>query len=837
MTVTTHNSTASLVDNYRGLLNRLELAEKVRLLTGETAFTLPGNDSIGLAEMAFSDGPTGVRGLKFYGGEAVALVPNATLIAGSWDDEIAYEVGELLSEEAARQQIHVVLGPTINLHRTPLGGRLFEAYSEDPYLTGRTAAGYVKGMQAGGTGACLKHLVANESEIMRNFMDSRLSEATLREVYLTPFEIAVQDAHPYSMMAAYNDVNGVPATEQDHVQNQIVKGEWGWDGLIMSDWFATKHTAESANGGLDLIMPQGGPWGEHLVAAVERGEVSEQTIDEHVARLLLLAERTGALDTDGRGHRSFPTDLPTASDPARAEQLKRIATRGMVVLKNEGQVLPLESGTVALSGRPATDTQLMGGGSAIVTPPYQVGIAQGLSERIGERLSVASGPWTRRRPLAVDPLRVSHPETGAPGLEVSYYAADGTLISSVHSTVPEISVGWDDEMEQIPARVTFRAKVGEQTQSLRLGGIGAGNWTVEYLGSDGAPGRLGSQSDFVTDDPGEAVLRPPAFEQVVEVAPGSVVSASVELQDSERTNRLLEDPRFNIVPESHMAGFSSFGKFALVATPIHASDEQLIAEAAQQAAAAETAVVVVGLTEEDETEAADKQTLALPGAQDALVSAVAAVAPRTVVVLNAATPVLMPWLDEVDAVLVVGLPGQEGGHAVAEVLTGVAEPTGRLVTSYPSADGAAPAWGTEPDEQLRLDYTDGSFIGYRGYAAGHAAEPLFYFGHGLGYGQWQYTAATLDEEAVQVELTNTGTRTSRETVQLYFRPDDQSQPVRLVGYQGVVVAAGESASVRVRIDQRMLRRWDETAGHFEPVGQGSYLVARSLADIRAELRR
>src|SRR5690242_20109032 len=335
--------------------------------------------------MAFSDGPTGVRGLKFVGGDHVALFPNATLLASAWSEETAREVGEMLAGEAERQQIHVVLGPTINLHRSPLGGRLFEAYSEDPLLTGRLAAAYVTGLQDKGIGACPKHLVANESETLRNYMNSVVSEEALREVYLLPFEIAVDDANPWSIMAAYNDVNGVAATEQDHVNNEVVKGEWGWDGLLMSDWFATKTSAPAALGGLDLVMPgPDGPWGEALVADVRSGAVAESVIDEHVCRLLLLAERVGALGAPGApraadGHRSWPTDSLAADAPERRAQLRRLATDGMVVLKNVDGVLPLaDSTSVALIGRHGVETVCMGGGSAQVNPPHQVSIADGL---------------------------------------------------------------------------------------------------------------------------------------------------------------------------------------------------------------------------------------------------------------------------------------------------------------------------------------------------------------------------------------------------------------------------------------------------------------------------
>src|SRR3954468_1162232 len=385
-------------DDHAALIKSLDLPAKVRLLTGASAFTLAAEPSIGLGEMRFSDGPTGVRGLKFMGGRVVALFPNATLLASAWDERGAYEVGRLLAEEALAQQIHVVLGPTINLHRSTLGGRLFEAYSEDPLLTGKLAAAYVRGMQDSGVGACLKHLVANESETERNTMNSVVDEATLRELYLLPFEIAVEEADAWSVMAAYNDVNGVPATEQAHVLNEILKGEWGYTGLVMSDWFATKTAGPAANGGLDLVMPgPEGPWGENLVRAVRAGEVDESVVDDHLRRLLRLADRVGALGT----LRDYPTDLPAPDSPQRKEQLTRLAAAGMTVLTNAGESLPLRrDSTVALIGRHAVDTIGMGGGSAQVNAPYQVSVADGLRGQLGEdRVSVTDGAEVRTRPV------------------------------------------------------------------------------------------------------------------------------------------------------------------------------------------------------------------------------------------------------------------------------------------------------------------------------------------------------------------------------------------------------------------------------------------------------
>lgn len=814
--------------DFSALVATLDLDTKVRLLTGATSFTLHGEDSIGLAPMAFSDGPTGVRGLKFTGGDHVALFPNATLLASAWDEDTAHEVGEMLAEEAERQQIHVVLGPTINLHRSPLGGRLFEAYSEDPLLTGRLAAAYVKGLQGKGIGACLKHLVANESETLRNYMNSVVSEEALREVYLLPFEIAVEESQPWSIMAAYNDINGAAATEQDHVNNEVVKGEWGWDGLLMSDWFATKTSAPAALGGLDLVMPgPDGPWGEALVADVESGAVPESVIDEHVCRLLRLAERVGALGGP-EGHRAWPTDSPAPDALARREQLRRLATDGMVVLRNEGGVLPLSgsgSGTVALIGRHAVETVCMGGGSAQVNPPYQVSIEEGLRAAIGDRLTVADGVEVRERPLPASATVISDPETGAPGMQVEHVDADGVVMLSEHVGGADVTTGWDETLPRPTEQLRLRARLVEGGH-VRLGVLGTGRWTVSLDGVELGGGDLAASGA----DPGEGMFKPPRWTTEVDAEPGSLVEAVLTIVRSEPQ----PGPDGKLSTLSHVLA-SGMGVKSLVAGPVPPPADDVIEAAVEAARSAEVAMVVVGLTPEQETEGTDKSTLVLPGDQDRLVSAVAAAAPRTVVVVNAATPVLMPWAGDVDAVIVVGLPGQEGGHAVADALLGLREPAGRLVTSWPAADGAAPAWDVEPTD-LQLDYTDGLFVGYRGFHAGHADAPAHWLGAGDGYGSWDYESAELTEAGVRVTVRNTSERQSREVVQAYFQPADPDQPVRLVGWGSATVAAGERVEVEIATDARLWRRWDTAAGEWgAPLTGGELLVARGLGDIRTRL--
>ncbi|GED40788.1 beta-glucosidase [Cobetia marina] len=825
---------------YADKIKKLSLAEKVELLSGKSAFTLHGNASIGLQPLVFSDGPTGVRGLKALNGDKVALLPNATLIASAWDDDVAREVGEILSEEAWRQGVDVVLGPTINLHRTPLGGRLFEAYSEDPYLTGRTATAYVQGMQDNGTGACLKHLVANESETLRNFVNSVVDESTLRELYLLPFEMVVKDANAWSIMSGYNDVNGLPASSQDKIKNTIVKGEWRWDGLIMSDWYATKSTVASVNGGLDLVMPgPGGPWKQRLISAVESGAVLESTVDEHVSRLLLLADRAGKLDSDTR---IGPLDSCLAPDSdQRRQQLRRIASRGMTLLYNN-DVLPLNNALskadkkISLIGRHAIDTVCMGGGSAKVNPPYQISLADALAQQLETEPAIVDGVEVRERPLPADTQYISDPQSGQPGMRVVFLDENDEVMRSWSEDSAAITLEREDGVKEFPHRITFEARLSNTCSDWEVGGIGAGSWTITI--DDESYSENLSYKSF---DPGESVICPASTTRLYTQVGGKVLKATLELNVIDWRHELEQKLNISIPDESHMFEMTSQGLFALAATPRRHTDDEALIAAEESARATDVAIVMVGLTDEAETEGTDKETLSLPGRQNEMVARVANVAKKTIVIVNAATPVLMPWADDVDAILIAGLPGQEGGHAIADVIVGRSEPTGRLVTCYPIEDGASPAWSVQPDDNLNLVYEEKSCIGYRGYDKEISPAPLYWFGSGLGYGVWNYEKVKLcsyipgSECVLEVTLSNTGAMDSRETVQVYFRPEDNDQPIRLVGYQGVDVSAGHQETVSIKCDPRLFNFWDVSTGQWNILAQGELIIARGLGDKRLRI--
>lgn len=802
---------------YGVLIKKLSVEQKVALLTGDAAFSLRAEPDIGLHQVNLSDGPTGVRGLTWVGGEAVVLFPSATVLASTWDPEVLETVGDIVGDEAERQEIATVLGPTINLHRSTLGGRLFEQYSEDPVLTGHLAAAYTRGLQKNGIGACLKHLVANESETERNTVSIDLSEKTLRELYLLPFEIAVEDAQPWMIMAAYNRVNGTAATEHAHLLRDILRKEWGWDGVVVSDWYATRTAKEAAQGGLDLVMPgPRGPWGDALVDIVRAGAVPESTVDEKVERILRLADRAGLLGTN----RGWNTRTPAPDSAQRAEQMTRLAAAGAVLLRNEQGTLPLQDGTrIAAIGRPILDTVLMGGGSATVNAPYLRTIADGLrdrTERFGD-LVIRDGVELRTRPLPAAAEMFTEDS-----LTLQYWDSDGALLSEEQIDTPVFALGWDDSAPNGTTRATIRGTVATAGMT-EIGVIGTGDWAVT----------AGEQTFAFTlraegHDPGEATLRPPSHIQRVWMQYGMTIEATVDIAAGGYAASSADNA------ELDAANASGGGHKAFVLAPVPRPADDVIAEAVDAARAADVAVVAVGLTEEQETEAVDKTTLALPGEQDRLVREVAAVARRTVVIVNASTPVLMPWENEVDAVLVVGLPGQNGGDAVASLLLGDLEPTGRLVTTWPAVDGAAPAWSVTPGAHNRLAYTEGTFIGHRGHAPfGQAPVPAHWFGEGMTYGAVLYEDVRVLDSDLEVDLRGGGERDVREVVQAYLRPDADAEPVRLIGFTVLTVPKNGQVTAHIQVESRARRVWDEARNRWkETLLNGDLLIARGLGDVR-----
>ncbi|MBN0044784.1 glycoside hydrolase family 3 C-terminal domain-containing protein [Streptomyces actuosus] len=786
-------------------LGALDLDTKTRLLAGQDVWSLPALPEIGLRSLVMSDGPIGVRGARWSADDPSIALPSPTALAATWDPALAHRAGVLLAQEARRKGVHVLLAPTVNLHRSPLGGRHFEAYSEDPYLTGAIGAGYVRGVQSGGIGATMKHFVANDAETDRFTVDNRVGERALREIYLAPFEAIVEHARPWGVMTAYNTVNGTTMTEHHHLVNEVLRGEWGFDGCNVSDWTAARSTVGAVEGGLDIAMP--GPrtvYGEALARAVRDGLVQESTVDEAVRNVLRLAARVGVLE----GAAPAVAEPPALVDgPALARE---IARRSFVLLRNESGALPLRPGTVALIGAAARDARVLGGGSATVFPSRVVSPLDGLTAALPEgSLSYCVGADPAPE-LAVAQygfeLRAVCRDAG--GDVVGARSAPSGQIQWTGTDLPEGVTGAALHTVELTGTFTPRA-TGLHTFGIK----GAGAFTLTVAGTTHYDGVQLPADD---GDPFEAFFGAPVARARVELAAGEPVEVSLA-----HVHDLPAEVPIEVVA------------FALAHQEPQRDADELIAEAVEAARAADTAVVVVATTERVESEGFDRTDLRLPGRQDDLVRAVAVANPRTVVVVNSGSPVELPWRDDAAAVLLTWFPGQEAGAALADVLTGACEPGGRLPTTWGSlAD--APVTRVAPADG-RLHYDEGVFIGYRAWER-QGRTPSYPFGHGLGYTDWTYESVEARGTTVRIRLRNSGTRTGREVVQVYLAPTapDDTRPVRrLAGFAGVEAAPGESAEVVVELPRRAFEIWDETAGAWTFV-KGSYeiQVGRSIADRR-----
>ncbi|MEU1184114.1 glycoside hydrolase family 3 C-terminal domain-containing protein [Streptomyces sp. NPDC005820] len=786
-------------------LGKLDLDAKTRLLAGQDMWSLPELPEIGLRSLVMSDGPIGVRGVRWTADDPSVALPSPTALAATWDPELARRAGRLLAQEARRKGVHVLLAPTVNLHRSPLGGRHFEAYSEDPYLTGAIGSGYVTGVQEGGVGTTVKHFVANDAETDRFTVNNLVGERALRELYLAPFEAIVENARPWGIMTAYNTVNGTTMTEHHHLVNEILRGEWGFDGFNVSDWMAARDTVGALRGGLDVAMP--GPqtvYGEALAQAVRDGRLAESEVDEAVRRVLRLAARVGVLD----GAEPAVTALP---EPVDGETLAReIAGRSFVLLRNERAALPLKPGTVALIGAAARDARVLGGGSATVFPARIVSPLDGLTAALPEgalTYAVGADPTTE---LAVADkgfvLRAVCRDTD--GNVLGTGSAPNGQIQWMGADLPEGVT--HDALHAVELTGAFTPR---ESGPHSFGIKGTGAFTLTVAGTTYFDG---TQLPADDSDPFEAFFGAPVTRAQVDLTAGEPVEVSLTYVFA-----LPDEFPFKVVA------------FALAHQEPQRGEEELIAEAVEAARAADTAVVVVATTDRVESEGFDRKDLALPGRQDDLVRAVAAANPNTVVVVNSGSPVELPWREEVAAVLLTWFPGQEGGAALADVLTGAREPGGRLPTTWGSLADAPVTRVTPADGEL--PYTEDLFIGYRAWEK-EGRTPSYPFGHGLGYTDWAYESVEVAATTVTVRVRNTGERAGREVVQVYLAPTEPGadRPARRLAAFGAVEAGpGESAEVTVEIPRRAFEVWDEAAHRWFFV-KGSYeiQVGRSIADRR-----
>jgi beta-glucosidase len=798
-------------------LAQLGLEQKIRLLTGADIWALHPIPEIGLRRLVTSDGPAGVRGETWDERSPSANVPSPTSLAASWDPVRVERMGRLLASEARRKGVDVLLAPTVNLHRTPYGGRHFECFSEDPELTAMIGTAYVQGLQAEGVAATVKHFVANDSETDRFSVDALVDERVLRELYLTPFERIVA-AGAWAVMAAYNRVNGTTMTENP-LQREVLKREWGFDGVIMSDWYATRSVAAAGEDLLDLAMPgPTGPWTEWLLEAVRSAEVSESAIDGHVLRLLRLAARVGALD-------GLEPATPAArrwSDEELSAELRAASAAGMVLIKNDG-TLPLAAKSlsqIAIIGPNAATARTLGGGSATVFPPYVVSPLDGLRGALGEEVRIVHAAGVRstdRVEIASSDL-LQLPNGGGPGVEVIFFDAEDRELGRQQRQAGGM-MWWGPVQDGLTAddidhlQLATRLRIPESGRyTVGTSGLGGYRLVIDGEALIDETITLPAGADVV-----EGMMKPPQQLAVVDLVAGREVPVELMYRPT--------------------GGGAALGGAEITMLTVQLNVSRVFDEQAEfdravaLAGDSDVAVVVVGTNEEVESEGFDRTSLALPGRQDELVHAVTKANPRTVVVVNAGAPVLLPWADEVAAVLVSWFPGQEFGNALADVLAGLVEPGGRLPVTWPTSEEGLPAVQPLNGE---LPYDEGLLIGYRWYLATDRA-PLFPFGHGLGYTTWSYEGMVADGETVTVSVNNIGDRPGREVVQLYAsRPDSavERAPRWLVGSAVVEAPAGERADAAITVTDHNFRHWDSSA-HAWTVEPGAYQLhaGRSVVDL------
>lgn len=798
---------------WANLLEQMTLEEQVSLLAGADFWSTPGVERLGIPRIKVSDGPNGARGGgALIGGVKAACFPVGIALAASWNTDLVYHIGQALGEEAHTKGAHVLLAPTVNLHRSPLNGRNFECYSEDPYLSAQVGIAYIKGLQSQGVSATVKHYVGNESEFERMTISSDIDERSLREIYLPPFEAAVKDAHASAVMCAYNRVNGIYASEHRRLILDILKGEWDFDGVLMSDWFATHSTADALNAGLDLEMP--GPTryrGEQLLQAVRLGEVDPATVKESARRMLRLIDRVGAFET--------PT-LHEEQAIDRADHralIRRAGAEGIVLLKNDG-CLPLDKTTlrtIAIIGPNAKTAQIMGGGSAQVNAHYRISPYEGITAQVGEGVEVgyALGCTNHKlTPLLPGPLTVDY---------FNSFDLSGAVVH--HAQAPTGELMWLHDMptgverNRFSARLTTRftpAEAGEHVFSLVSAGLS----------------RLYLNGALIVDNweawqPGDAYFGSGSQEALgrVTLEAGQSYAVTVEYACPTQGRMSIRAVRIGV--------FRTLG-------------EEAIEQAVELAARSDVAVLCVGLTGEWDTEGVDRPHMDLVGRQDELIRRVAAVNPRTIVLLQSGGPLSIPWLDQVAAVLQAWHPGQECGNAIADVLFGMVNPSGRLPQTFPKRLEDNPAFINYPGENGHVRYGEGLFVGYRYYDK-KKVEPLFPFGFGLSYTTFRYENLRLNtsdlapggELTVWVDITNTGTVAGQEVAQLYVRDEDarlMRPPQELKGFVKVDLTPGETKTVTFTLGHRALAYYDDAqTAWVAEAGLFEVLLGSSSRDIHA----
>lgn len=808
-------SPAEIERRVESILGRMTLEEKIDILGGVDGFFIRGFPHLGIPRMKMADGPLGVRNF----GPATAFAGGIAL-AATWNPKLAGRVGSEIGRDARAKGVHFLLGPGVNIYRAPMNGRNFEYFGEDPFLASRLTVDYIKGVQSQGVSATVKHFMGNNSEFDRHRTDSIIDERTMREIYLPAFEAAVKEARVGAIMNSYNLVNGEHASQNKFLLTDVAKREWGFDGIMMSDWSGTYDGVAAANAGQDLEMPSGAHMSrKDLLPAIEQGKVSVATIDDKVRRILRTAVRFSWLDRD-----QTDRSVPRFNQQGRRVALDA-ARESLVLLKNDRNLLPLDKGktkTVAIIGPVAYPAVPVGGGSARVEPFVAVSYLEGVSNYLGTSGRVHYNRGVPTLGEIVDATDFSTaPTGGSPGLNAEYFS--------------------NDKLEGTPAvtRTERRINFGPGSRTILPNETASSRWTGYYV-----PKSAGAHEIFVQstgEDGGAHRLYVDDKLVVNNWTENRALGGSVTLSLDATPHKIVLEQR----GRSQWVG----GRLRLgIARPGQIVD----AETKKLAAAADVVVVAVGFDHETESEGSDR-TFTLPPGQAELIREVASVNKNTVVVLTSGGGVDMSgWLDGVSALIQAWYPGQEGGTALAQVLFGEVNPSGRLPVTFEHRweDNAAHAnyYPTAADTK-RVEYKEGVFVGYRGYERNNT-KPLFPFGYGMSYTTFKYSNLSVKpvmggaassagpRYEVSFDVQNTGRREGADVAQVYIGDTHAKVPrpaKELKGFAKVNLRPGETRRLVVPLDARALSYYDASAKQWraEP---GDFVVLVGRSSERVELR-
>ncbi|EXJ77955.1 hypothetical protein A1O3_09114 [Capronia epimyces CBS 606.96] len=833
-------------------LAKLSLDEKIELLSGVDFWHTKAIPRLNIPSLRMSDGPNGVRGSRLFNGVPAACFPCGTALGATWDTDLIRAAGVMMGKEAIAKAASILLGPTINIQRSPLGGRGFESYSEDPVLAGNLAAAMVAGIQSTGVVATPKHFVGNDQEEQRQSSNSVISPRALREVYLLPFQITERDARPMAYMTSYNKVNGIHASENVELLQGILRQEWGFDGLVVSDWFGTYSVAEAINAGLDVEMPGPTRWRAGLAKlSVSSRKIAEPVIDDRVRALLKTIDRVSGLGI------SIDTPETTVDTPQTAAKLREIAAAGTVLLKNEGGVLPLrKEKTTAVIGPNAAFAAYSGGGSARLRPYYAVTPLEGIQAYVPSTRYALGATNYKKLPM-LSALTVA--PDGSPGMEMRIYLDPPSQPHRVPVeafNITDSTCFLNDYKHPAIGTNLFYAEVE---------GTLVPDADADYLFSLTVNGlaRLYVDGEEVVDN--ETVQRPgESF-----FGSGSAEEIGRKFLKKDRPAKVLV--QFTTAPASKLrrAGATQMGVGGVQIGGCPQTDAAtLLSAAVDLAKQVDQVVVCIGLNSEWESEGWDRQTMDLPPGSDALVEAVAAVNANVVVVNQSGTPVTMPWADRVPAIVHAWYGGNETGNAIADVLFGQVNPSGKLSLSWPIRVQDNPAYINTAVDDGDVLYGEGIYVGHRWYEKTER-EVLFPFGHGLSYTTFELRdlAVGVDGESksevnntnktnpalgasktpktltVSGELVNTGDRPGAEVVQVYmsFPTSTVPRPVKeLKGFRKIWVGVGKEDGIKrfqIHLDPKYAcSYWSETSKAWV-LERGTYHVLVGTSSRSSQVRQ